>query len=78
MEEGLEGFDVKLLTEGFTTHEQIISMCEKMWEAHTKGYETEFVSGKHDYPTNEHLRDCYEMGVKQCRDEVRMERMRHG
>lgn len=60
------------------THEQLLKIPQRLGAEFMRGYESEFMSAVHDWPANEHLRDAYEMGIKQCRDEVRMERMRHG
>lgn len=78
MEENLEGVEVKLLTEGFTPEDKLLYIPQRLSAAWLAGYETEFMSGKHEFPANAHLRDCYEMGVEQCRDEVMRENGRHG
>lgn len=69
---------MKPMTEGFTPEADLLYIPQRLSAAWLAGYETEFMIGKHEFPTNAHLRDCYEMGIKQCRDEVDRERLRHG
>ena len=61
-----------------STQEHLITIPQRLGAEFMRGYESEFMSAVHDYPENEHLRDAYEMGIKQCRDELRMEDLRIG
>lgn len=67
-----------LMVEGFHDPALFKQIAKRMTDAYEAGYEAEFESAKHEYPADKDERDCYEMGVAKCRDEVRMERMRHG